>query len=111
MNEIIITEEQAKIIDIEILSCSSKAFRVVNISKKVDLDLVTIAQIVEGAPYEVKYEFKVGDIVKGVNTGRVKIVSDFSDDYHVSKKLCDESGKFKLVCKVEDRHDLKGVSE
>jgi hypothetical protein len=117
MEKIIVSEEQAKIIDIEILSCSSKAFRVVNISKKVDLDLVTIAQIVEGAPYEVKRQLEIGDVVKNNSTGLVYFVYSKGEYFIGCTEMEGDHGQrvysilaknLTLISKKENREDLKG---
>jgi hypothetical protein len=118
--KIIVTEEQANVIEGE-LSNSEFERRALayNIALRIDdikqhLDLVTIARIVEGEPYEIAYEFKVGDIVKWKNTGAYfEITEDVMyprDRWYFTVSIATvKKGKslYALVCKAENREDLR----
>ncbi|MGG2024244.1 hypothetical protein AB1282_00400 [Gottfriedia sp. S16(2024)] len=94
---IYVTEEQAKEITYSFTAgFKDRLLQMEYLRNRTNLDLVTIARIVEGARYEVKRENKVGDIV--LRNGMLYEVLE------VNVHLVDD--RCTLVCKVENREDL-----
>jgi hypothetical protein len=110
--EILITEEQAETIRYYFKNYEDKTDRMSFLMHRTGLDLITLARIVEGESYGINYEFKVGDVIecsyiyKIVNGGMLPTygngVNAVGIEYvKLNKKI------FKLVCKAENREDLK----
>ena len=122
MNKIVVTEEQAKIIERvrEEDKCYHNRAIAYNISvrlsgSKIPLDLVTIARIVEGEEYEVAYEIKERDLV--LYDGVIfELIRKEKDNYYILSDGKYQAGRdaskpLTLICKAEERHDLKEVSK
>jgi hypothetical protein len=117
-NKIKVTEEQAYYIKKMFEDYQGKSNRVYNLYnileyKKISLDMVTIARIVEGEEYEVVYEIKEKDLVlyDGVIFEFVKKEKGYilSDGKYQAWR--DATKPLILICKAEERHDLKEVSK
>lgn len=118
MNKIIVTEEQAKVIENYLLNRNTKISQFNAIEHATLLDFVTIARIVEGEGYEVKRDFKVGDIVRGKNGRTVLFIIEVNDVFILctdKEVLIDDERwvtnyrheDLTLICKVENREDLQ----
>jgi hypothetical protein len=113
VNKIIVTEEQAELINEGMAFGEIKnkfdfiSYRCYGMTRPY-LTLTEIARIVEGAPYEIKREFKVGDIIMGNESGNLKEVSE-----NMAKNLNSNNTYFTytLICRAEHREDLKGELE
>jgi hypothetical protein len=77
-----------------------------------EIDIVTLAKAIQYG-YEVEYEFKVGDILYSHFSNRfVEItasINDYKKELSISSLLENirEGKKYDLVCKAEERYDLK----
>lgn len=123
MNKIKLNEQQAKAVKkITSYTYRHKSTYVRDMEQITDLDLVTIARIVEGEPYEVGYEFKVDDVVywnKANGIYPIIIVNDgdrceewYSNEQHIHISFVKlHSNEYTLISKAENREDLKGESE
>ena len=75
------------------------------LGKQISLTNVTIARLIDGEPYTVKYEHQIGDIVATKNGRLSRIVDkrDFSDPSTNSLQFVkDNPSTFTLVAKAED---------
>jgi hypothetical protein len=79
---------------------------------KEGVDIVTLAKAIQYG-YEVEYEFKIGDILYSHWSKRFILITE--DGYNYEKELSisalleniREGKKYDLVCKAENREDLK----
>lgn len=102
LDKIKVTEGQAEIIERVKKSYFKQIEQVDSMLYHTDLDLITIARIVEGEPYEVECEFKVGDIL--LNT-KSKVVFEVTQTI-LDRGIIFERDVFKVVCKAENREDM-----
>lgn len=100
-----VTEAQNEVIEKAIEMLVHKISRMDFIDKHTQLDLITIARIVEGEKYETIRDFKIGDIAKR-NDGRlVEIVSNLVATNHQTNSVLYANTfkhEFTLICKVEN---------
>jgi hypothetical protein len=111
VEKIIITEEQEKTLKGYTYPNPDKVSLLISLHSVLDLDLVTLARIVEGEPYKVKCEFKVGDLVQRSRGNILEVVDGKNDPYkQTTLSIIEEIGAplYKLICKAENREDLKG---
>lgn len=72
-----------------------------------NIDIVTLAKAIQYG-YEVPYEFKEGDIAININREVIEVVARQTNGFERSVEYMNENRElFKLVCKAENREDLK----
>lgn len=77
-----------------------------NLLGKMDIDIVTLAKAIQYG-YEVEYEFKLHDVLLNKSTGIPFIVNE---DIHNRGYVNENKERYILLCKAENREDLKEVS-